>query len=468
MSESTKALKTATEWLQYLIDENSEVPFIPPRENGAGFGDEIITLLARVSGRPVAIWSNRAEINQGYISSQGAIKIQRLMERAVELGIPLVSLVSSIGISVQEGVTSGDEYSRVLMLSAQLSGVIPQITCVMGVNIGAPAYSASLSDFVLFNRLRSHLCVSPPSVVQTMIGQEATFANLGGSDMHSSKTGLANFVDGTIQQQLDRCRWLLEFLPSHSKEDPPRFSSLEPTGPWPEIPFEPQITFDMALVLKALCDRSFFVEYSAQFGTSMLCAWAHIGGHPVGIIANQSLHLSGAIDHKAADKSARFIKLCDQFNIPILTLIDCPGFMPGVEQESAGILSAGARLIQSMNTRVPKLSVVIRKCYGAAAIVLAQTRKWHGDLVLALPSSRNAVMGFQTAKDIKYKNDTRSDKELEKDYFETQESPDVSFSRGLVDEIVQPKQLRTKLIQHLGFLELKRPNRQRFSREIQT
>lgn len=390
------------------------------------------------------------------------------MDRALELGIPLVSLLASAGVSLDEGVKSGEEYSRVLMRTAELSGQIPQVACVMGVNIGAPAYSAALQDLVLFNRTRSYLCVSGPGVVKQVLGEDATFASLGGAALHSQETGLANFVDANPENQLRRCQWLLAFLPPNYKEDPLLTAAVAPKNALPKIPMDPQVGFDMNLLIQGLVDGSEFVEYGAARGQAAICGFARLGGYPVGIAANQSLVMSGSLDVSASKKMARFIRICDSYNIPILTLIDAPGFMPGTNEEKNGILQAGADLIYAMRTRSPKLSVVVRKCYGAAAIVLCATRYWRGDLVLALPSAHSAVMGFESVREIKYKDDKRSLAEQKEDYFQNQENPIHSLRMGLVDEIVEPSSLRERLIQHLEILRLKRPSTEAPVREIGT
>ena len=468
MENGLGTLRTADEWINFLVDRESFLPFLTQSssELTTGFGDEVMTGFAQVSGKPVAIWATRPEIHQGYITSQGAIKIRRLMDRALDLGTPIVSLLSSAGVSIEEGVKSGEEYSRVLMGSAELSGQIPQIACVMGVNIGAPAYSAAVQDFVLGNRTRSYLCVSGPGVVKQMLGENSTFSQLGGASLHFQDTGLMHFVDANPEAQLRRCQWLLSFLPSNCLEEAQPVPPREPQFELPATPLDPKVALDMKAWILGLVDRSEFIEYSSGFGGSALCGYASIGGFPVAIVANQSLVMSGAIGCDAARKMARFIRLSDAYNIPILTLIDAPGFMPGVHEEKNGILQAGAELIYAMKTRTPKLSVVVRKCYGAAAIVLCATRSWRGDLVLALPTAQNAVMGFDAAKDVMYKGDSRPHEELRRDYFETQEHPRNSMRLGLVDEIVQPQDLRKRLGQHLKLLFGKRPQPDPAVREV--
>lgn len=456
MSTILGSYRLAEDWLRFLVDEGSFLPLHPEPSTVKAFGREIITGLGKIGGKDVALWANRSDVNQGYVTSQGAIKIRRLMDRALELGIPVISLLSSAGVSIEEGVKSGEEYSRVMMGTVELSGQVPQIAMVMGVNIGASAYSAALQDLVLFNKTRSHLCVSGPGVVKQVLSEDTTFTSLGGVGLHSTETGLAHFVDATVELQLQRCQWLISFLPSNNREDPPLKPSSPPTAPLPEIPAGPQIAFDMNQLVLALVDRSEAMEYSPQFGPSMLCHFARIEGQAVGLISSQSLHLSGALDCDASTKMARFIRICDAYNIPTITLIDSPGFLPGSAQEKKGILQSGAELIYAMRTRTPKLSVVVRKCYGAAAIVLSQTRSWNGDLVLALTTASNAVMGFEAAREVMYRNDPRSEAEQRADYRTKHEDPSVAMSLGLIDEVVAPDQLRARLGQHLLLLRRKR------------
>ena len=455
---NTVSHRTAEEWIDFLLDRASFIPLIPNSESGPSFASEIITGFGKIHGRDVAVWATRPDVNQGYITANGAIKIRRLMDRALELGIPIISLLSSAGVSLNEGSRSGEEYSRVMMGTVELSGSIPQIACVMGVNIGAPAYSASLQDLVLFHKTRSYLFVSSPGVVKQVLGETTTFAQLGGMQLHSEETGLAHFVDDNYEKLLRRCQWLVSFLPNNYREDPSVMETIAPVEPLPVIPSEAHVAFDITSLIKGIVDESKFMEYSAEFGRSCVCAFARIGGMSVGIVANQSLFKSGALDVQASKKAARFIRICDAYNIPMLTLIDAPGFMPGSEEEKKGILQAGADLIYAMKTRNPKLSVVVRKCYGAAAIVLAQSRNWNGDLVLAFESARNAVMGFEAAKDVVYAKDPRPVEELKQDYFEKHERAQVSLGMGLIDEVVTPQTLRARLIQHLNLLSQKRPN----------
>ena len=451
-------LKTPQEWIAFLADGDSFVPLIPAVDDQIGFGPEVLTGFLKISGKTVGVFANDMQVGQGYVTSKGAIKIRRLMDRCLELGIPLVGLLASPGVSIEEGLPSGDEYSAVLMGHCELSGVIPQFAGVMGVNIGAPAYSASLMDLSLFQKARSYMCVSGPGVVAQALGEKTTYAELGGAMMHAQKTGMAHFVDANTENQLSRLKWLIDFFPSNYREDPEHKPEAAPLKDLPEIPSEPEAAFDMATLIAGLVDRSESIEYSPDFGPSMMTCFARLGGHAVGLVANQSLHLSGALDADASQKCARFVRICDAYNIPILTLIDAPGFMPGSVEEQKGLLRQGALLCQAMCTRVVKMSVTVRKCYGASAIVLGQTRKWRGDLALALDTTRAAVMGFQAAKHLIYKDELGKVDEsiLKERYRRDFESPEIAYQRGLIDQIVKLKDLRSTLIQHLNILSRKR------------
>ena len=456
---SMSSLRHPEEWIQFLTEGEEFRPFAPPLASGEGFGTEVIAGFAKVGTKTVGIFANDVRVDQGYVTSSGALKIRRLQERCRELGIPMIGLLSSPGVSISEGVASGEDYSAVLMGHCELSGVIPQIACVMGANIGATAYSATLMDLTLFQKARSYLCVSGPGVVAEMLGQETTYAELGGAALHASKTGIAHFVDSSAENQLRRARWFIDFFPSNYLEDPPRREPAEPTTPFPEIPSAPEVAFDVTGVISALVDRSEWIEYSSEFGRSMVTAFARLDGRPIGVIASQSLHLAGALDCDAAEKCARFIRVCDSYGIPLLSLVDSPGFMPGVQEESKGLLRKGALLCQAMKTRSPKVSVTLRKCYGAAAIVLSQTRKWRGDLHLSLDSARTAVMGYHAAKRVVFKDRKESDEILKAEYLAKYEAPEIAYRLGFIDQIVAPADLRATLVFHFEILSRKRENR---------
>jgi acetyl-CoA carboxylase carboxyltransferase component len=459
-SERTRRLGLDPESLIHaLVDEDSWLPLTPGRASSPyRYGPEVCTGLATIDGRRVALYVIDSTHDKGFVTSAGADKIRRVMDRAEELGVPVIALLASAGVSVEEGLKSGEAYTRVITGNIRLSAVVPQIAVVLSVTMGAPAYSATLQDFVLFNKSRSHLMVTGPAVVASVLGETPTLAELGGAGVHAETTGIVDIVDRTLEDQLRRARELLRYLPSHRLMDPPRAAVVLPSTPLPQVPARPELAFDMLSFIEGLMDGSQFLELGALTGGAMLTGFAHLGGHVVGVVANQSLESGGAITALAARKAARFIRRCDAYNIPILNLIDVPGFMPGVAEESAGLLRHGANLCQAMTTSVPRLSVVVRKCYGAAAFVMLQTRSQDGDVVLALEGSRIAVMGFDAARQLVLRDaapDT-SEELLRQRYYDEYESPAVAYAAGMIDEVVTPDALRGRLIQHLDWLAQKR------------
>jgi acetyl-CoA carboxylase carboxyltransferase component len=443
-------------WIEALVDAGSFLPIQSPANSDDAYGPEVICGLARVAGRPAAVYAIDPGRDKGFVTSRGALKIRAIMDRAEELGIPIVAMLASAGVSIEEGLASGDAYTRVITGNVRLSGVVPQIAAVMGVTMGAPAYSATLMDLAILNRSRSHLMVTGPAVVERMLGESPTLGELGGAELHATRTGLADYVADTSHDQIDAVRALVAMLPSNRLEDPTRVTAREPAQNVPTIPARPDAPFDMRTLLDAVLDASSVIELGERFGPSMITAFARIDGRAVGVLANQSLELAGAIGTDAAHKSARFLQLCDAYNLPIVSFIDVPGFMPGVAEESRGLLRQGAAMCQGMYTSVPRVSVVVRKCYGAAAFVMMQTRSQDGDVVLALPESRIAVMGYDAAKHVVYPGSTEDDDILRARYFAEYESPAKAMQKGLVDEIVAVDQVRARLSAHLEWLARRR------------
>jgi len=446
------------DWIDRLVDAGSFAAVHPalPDDAAHSFGPEIVGGVARVGGRPVALYAQDSGVGQGFVTSRGAVKIRRIMDRAGELGVPVVAMLASPGVDVQEGLRSGEEYTGVIAANIALSGVVPQIGAVMSVTMGAPAYSCTLMDLALFNKSRSHLVVTGPTVVERMLGETSTLAELGGSEMHARTTGLAHFVDANIGEQIARIQWLVAFFPSNRLEDAPRARVVAPTAPVPAVPDRADVPFDITELIAGLVDGSRWVEYGAAFGPSLVCAFAHLDGRAVGIVANQSLHDSGAIDARGAQKAARFIRICDAYNVPIVTLIDVPGFMPGAREEQSGLLRHGAQLCAAMQTGVPRVSVVVRRCYGAAAFVMLQSRSQGGDLVLALDSARVAVMGFDAARPMVYPDATDDEATLRARYLRDYESPGIAYRDGLIDETLPAARVRDRLATHLAWLDRKR------------
>ena len=443
-------------WIDALLDPGSWLALQSEASDGYAYGPEVVAGLGEVQGRPVALYAIDPGCDKGFVTARGAWKIRRLMDRAEDLGVPIVAFLASAGVSVAEGLASGDAYTRVITGNIRMSGVVPQIAAVMGVTMGAPAYSATLMDLVLFNRTRSHLMVTGPAVVQRMLGEAPTLAALGGAEVHADRTGIADFVDASPAAQVERVKVLLSLLPSNHIEDPPERAPEPPAKPFPAIPERPEVAFDVTEVLDGLLDASRWVEVGDRIGGAIVTAFGYLEGLPVGVVANQSLVGSGAIDADAARKAARFIRLCDAYGVPIVNLIDVPGFMPGVEEERKGLLRHGAHLCTAMYTSVPRLSVVLRKCYGAAAFVMLQTKSQDGDVVLALEGSRIAVMGFEAARHVVYGDAEDTEDVLRERYRREYETPERAYREGLIDEMVAPNGLRARLAAHLRWLRRKR------------
>lgn len=452
--------KATMKWIESLIDEHSFLPlgsdYTVENQPDLQMGGEVITGLAKVNQRPVAIYAHNTSVNRGYVTRQGAIKIIRLMDKAKDLKIPIIAFLASPGISLD--LPSGDEYTQIISRNISLSGQVPQLGIIAAPTLGAPAYSAVLMDMIFFNKHRSYLMVTSPMVVQQAIGEKVTMSDLGGTAMHANTTGIADFVDDSTAAQINHVKTMLNLLPSNTQELPPVHVVHEPTEPMPTIPANPRVPFNILELIQAIVDNSVVLQYKRSYGLAMICAFAHINGHAVGIVANQSIRFSGAIDSDAAQKTSKFIRICDAYSIPVLTLIDVPGFMPGKREEQKGLLQHGARLCVAMQTRVPRVSVVVRKCYGAAAFLMMQTKSQNGDLVLALETASLGVMGKETTKKVQTTDGNEQEQKTAQPTLEIDESLAEAFTLGIIDEIIKPMQIRSRLAQHLEFLTRKMHN----------
>lgn len=445
-------------WLEDLLDDNSfqALDFISPGHQSI---DAVTTGLGKIRGRPVALYAQNTEINRGYINHQTGHAILQLMRLALEKKIPIIALLSSPGIDLEDDLASGLAYSEIISQNIACSGIIPQFAVIMGPTLGAPAYSSVLMDLCFFSQHRSHLMVTSPAVVKEAIGETTTLTELGGANVHGHITGLVDFVDKTTELQLEHVKELIEFFPSHFEEKPKRKISKPPLKALPTIPINPMKSFDMMALIEAIVDESHIHFYRCHFGPSILCAFAYLDGFPVGIIANQSKRLSGAIDCDASQKSSRFIRLCDAYNIPIITLIDVPGFMPGKREEQRGLLKYGAKFCFAMQTVVPRLSVVVRKAYGAAAFLMMQTKAQGGDLVLALKESQIGAMGQKASakvREAEHQNATNATL--------NNESLLKACEKGLIDEVIDSTEIRSRLSFYLPIL-LAKPQKERLLRK---
>lgn len=430
------------QWIDEFLDENS-FQLINSDKDSENFGNEVIAGIGQFEGRTVCVYAHNPRIAQGFITSQGADKICAIMDKAFDLGVPVISFMASPGVSVEEGILSGDHYTKVIVRNIKYSGIIPQIAVVLSTTMGAPAYSATLMDYIIFNKVRSSLMVTGPTVIEEVLGEKTSIKELGGSEVHSQKTGIADFVAKDIASQFEKLKQLVRILPSNNIESPPKRRAVLPNAALPEIAKDLKKPLDMYEFIKGLFDNSQVLELKSDFAPSLITALGYIGGNPVGILANQAMHLAGAIDYQAARKGARFLKLCDSYNFPIINLIDVPGFMPGEEQEHNGLLRYGAQMCQAMSTSTPRFSVVVSRCYGAAAYLMMQTKSQGGDFVMALENSRIAIMGYEAAKKMLYQD---SEKDMSDVYYDEYENPENAKKVGMVDQIISADFVREKLI----------------------
>lgn len=423
------------DWIDYTFDAGSV-------STTSSYEEDVIVGSGEINGVKVCFYAQNPKVDRGFISSAGAEKIIQIMDEACEQKVPIVAFLFSAGVSISEGITSGQAYAKIINRNITLSGVIPQFAVVIGSTMGAAAYSATLMDIVIMNKSRSYLMVTSPNVVEWSIGEKTTLGDLGGSEVHARKTGIADFVELNIPAQLDRLKKLVSLIPASKQNE------AEPLELLPEMP-DKFVAWNMEKTLKGLVDGSEYHLYREHYGKSMLCAFARIGGVSVGIIANQSTTNAGAIGVEASLKSTRFLRICDAYGLPLITLIDVPGFMPGTKEEQNGLLRSGANFCSAMMMRVPRISIVMRRCYGAAAFLMLQNSSTGSDLKLSLPKARIAIMGYAAAKVNVYANDERSEEEKMKDYFENYESPKLALKSKLIDEIIEHTEVRQRVITHL-------------------
>ena len=404
---------------------------------------EIIAGIGRIKSGEFVFYTHSLKFEQGFISSRGASEILRVMELAQTKKIPIIALMASPGVSVKEGIKSGHEYTKVIAKNIELSGYIPQIALIIGTTMGAPAYSATLMDFVIMNKARSTLMVTGPGVIEKVIGQKTNMKDLGGAEIHAKKTGISDRVESNIGEQINSAKKLLEYLPSWNEGKVAVTKSIAPKSEI-QLPTSPRQAYNMFNFINGLVDGDTFLEVKPEFARSVITGFARIEGRTIGIVANQSTHLAGALDYESARKAARFIRILDSFNIPLLNLIDVPGFMPGEDQEHHGLLRYGAQMCQSMQTTTARWSVVVRRCYGAAAFLMMQTKAQGGDYVMALKDSSIAIMGYAGAKTMLYENDGV---DRSQEYFQQYEDPRIAKELGVVDEVIEASAVRAKIVE---------------------
>ena len=475
-AQHDKGKLTARERIVLLVDEESfeEVDtFVKHRAYDFGLekqhypGDGVVTGFAKIDGRPVALFSQDFTVFGGSLSETHAEKIVKIMNTAMKTGIPVIGLNDSGGARIQEGVVSLGGYADIFLLNTLASGVIPQISVVLGPCAGGAVYSPAITDFVFMAKNTSYMFVTGPNVVKTVTHEDVTFENLGGAETHASKSGVAHFIYENEIETLSNVRKLFNYLPLNYRDKSPEMDfdesdvKLEPKLD-KIIPGNPNKPYNMKDIIHLIVDNNDFFEVHKDYAENIICGFARIGGMAIGIIANQPEVLAGVLDINASVKAARFVRFCDAFGIPLLVLEDVPGFLPGTEQEWNGIIRHGAKLLFAFSeATVPKITVITRKAYGGAYDVM-NSKHIRGDFNFAWPSAEIAVMGPKGAVEIIFKKEISkakdSEKELEKkieEYRNKFANPYITAERGFVDDVILPAETRIKLISAFNLLRTK-------------
>ena len=462
----------ARERIEYFLDDGSfhELDLLARhRAHDAGLGerpytDGVITGWGTVEGRKVFVFSQDFTVFGGALGEVFAEKIHKLMDLALKTGAPLVGLNDGAGARIQEGVVSLASYGGIFRRNVQSSGVIPQISVILGPCAGGAVYSPAMTDFIFMVRESSHMFITGPDVVKTVTGESVTLEELGGAMSHATKSGVATFVSDDEKACLDDVRFLLSYLPANNLEQPP-VDDLgdDPDRLCPELdsilPDSPNLPYDMHEVVRSVVDDGEFFEYFPHWAKSIICGFARVDGHPVGVVGNQPMVLAGVLDIESAEKAARFVRTCDAFNIPLLTFVDVPGFLPGVDQEYGGIIRHGAKLLFAYaEATVPKITVITRKAYGGAYDVMS-SKHLRGDVNYAWPQAEIAVMGAKGAVEIIFREDIGDAGKIEartKEYAELFANPFVAASRGYIDDVIRPHSTRRRIAKSLAMLRNKK------------
>ena len=432
-------------------------------------GEGVVTGYGQVSGRPVYAASQDFTVAGGAVGEASAQKVHAVMDDALKTGDPFVFINDSGGARIQEGVDSLAGYGGIFHRNIMLSGVVPQISIIAGPCAGGAAYSPALTDFIIQIRGEGQMYITGPKVIQQVTGEMVTAEQLGGVESHSHYSGVVHFVAENDQDAIAITHRLLSFLPSNNTEDPPFYPELHEDAVGPDeglndvVPENPQEPYDMHAVISRVVDRGDFLEVQQHFAPNIIVGFARIEGSTVGVIANNPMHKAGVLDIDSSDKAARFIRFCNAFNIPLLTFVDVPGFMPGVQQEYGGIIRHGAKMLFAYGSAtVPKITVVVRKSYGGAYLAMCG-KSMGADRVCAWPTAEIAVMGAEGAVNILYRQEIEDAedpdarrKELIAEYREAFANPYVSAGRGMIDDVIEPADTRIYVAQSLEILKAKR------------
>jgi propionyl-CoA carboxylase beta chain len=470
----------ARERAEKLLDPGSFVEldrFVRHREAEFGmrerrpYGDAVVTGYGTIFGRRVFVFSQDFTVFGGSLSEVFAEKICKVMDLAAKFGCPLIGINDSGGARIQEGVVSLAGYAEIFWRNVQCSGVIPQISLIMGPCAGGAVYSPAITDFVLMVEGSSYMFITGPDVVKTVTGEEVSFEELGGAATHAAKSGVAHFISPDEEACLEDARYLLSFLPQNNVDPPPYGESADPAGREDEgldtlIPDDPAKPYDIKDVIQRVVDDGEFLEVHERWAENLVCGFARLNGHSIGVVGNQPRALAGVLDIDSSVKGARFVRTCDAYNIPLVTFVDVPGFLPGTAQEWGGIIRHGAKLLYAYaEATVPKLAVITRKAYGGAYDVMS-SKHIGADFNFAWPTAEVAVMGPEGAVNIIFRKELEEAddpdarrSELIEDYRERFASPFVAAERGYVDEVIEPRRTRPVLVDALETALTKRERR---------
>ena len=475
-AQHEKGKKTARERIEYFLDDGTFCEFDQFVEHqSTNFdmderryaGDGVVTGYGEVDGRTVFVFAHDFTILGGSVGEAVAEKICKVMDRAIENGTPIIGLNDSAGARIQEGIDSLVGFAKIFRRNTKASGLVPQISAIMGPCAGGATYSPALTDFTFMVEETSHMMITGPDVIETVTGEEISMEELGGAKAHANESGVAHVSCATEEEALDDIRRLLSYLPQNNVEDPPQVDSWDDPERACEVgdivPDEPRKPYDVNAVIDGIVDEDSFFETHEGFARNLTVGCARMDGRPVGIVANQPRANAGTLDIEASQKGARFVRFCDSFNIPVITLVDVPGFMPGTDQEHNGIIRHGAKLIYAYaEATVPLLTVILRKAYGGAYIVMG-SKLLGADTNYAWPGAETAVLGPRGAVNILYSDeiDEADDPDatrqaLMDEYREEFANPYSAAERGYVDDVIEPQETRSRLIRDLSVLERKR------------
>ncbi|QZA89726.1 acyl-CoA carboxylase subunit beta [Salinarchaeum sp. IM2453] len=476
-SQHEKGKMTARERIEYFLDDGTFTEFDQLRTHRThDFGmeekqlltDGVVTGYGEVNGRTTFVFAHDFTVFGGSLGEVFADKVCKVMDKAMEVGAPIVGLNDSAGARIQEGVDALAGYSKIFQRNQKASGVVPQITAIMGPCAGGAVYSPAMTDFIFMVEDTSHMYITGPGVIKTVTGEEVTHEELGGAMTHASTTGVAQFTGQDDETTLDQIRRLLSYLPQNNMESPPRID------PWDDpkrkddelksiVPPEPRKPYDMQRVIESIVDEGSFFEVAENYAKEVVTGFARMDGRAVGLVANQPRVNAGTLTVDSSMKASRFVRTCDSFNIPILTFVDVPGYMPGTDQEHRGIIRHGAKLLYAYSeATVPLLSVITRKAYGGAYCVMSS--KFLGsDINYAWPTAEIAVMGPQGAVNILYSDELEQADDPEKrreelidEFREKFANPYTAADRGYLDDVIEPQETRPRLISDLEMLQSKR------------